>query len=312
MIARTDTGNLLVILPTQKYESKLQDFLRGNNFVTTTRDPTSTFQTAVKNTIKQSKTLIPRDGKWKYVNINPSAPYIKGLIKLHKPGYPIRPVVNWRNAPAYQLSKLFARKINNTAPLPNTFNVRNTTDLHQKLKTPEWPHISHLRPSLDITNLYSNIPVKETRTILPDTLKYHQTDPKTQQEPLTWYDVITRQNYFTHNHDIISQHVGPAMGAPSSGLIAELFLQHTESAHLARLSHKHRIIDYFRYVDDILLIFDPNHTDIQSILTDFNALHPNLYFTAEIGRDNPINSLYISIQKKKKKIASSIYDSTYA
>jgi hypothetical protein len=52
------------------------------------------------------------------------------------------------------------------------------------------------------------------------------------------------------------------MGAPSSGLIAELFLKDTENAHLPHLSHKQRIIDYFRYVDDILLIFDPNHTDI--------------------------------------------------
>jgi len=98
-----------------------------------------------------------------------------------------------------------------------------------------------------------------------------------------------RQNYFTHNHDIISQHDGLAMGAPSSGLIAELFLQHTENTLVAGLSHKHRIIDYFQYVDDILRIFDPNHTDIQTILTDFNALHPNLHFTT-----------YISQQKSKK------------
>jgi hypothetical protein len=136
--------------------------------------------------------------------------------------------------------------------------------------------------SLDIINLYSNIPVKETRTILADTLKYYQTDPQTQQELLMRYDVTTRQNYFAQNQDIISQHDGLAMGAPSSGLIAELFLQHTDNTHLAHLSHKHRIInyDYFRYVDVTLLIFDPNHTDIQTIIADFNAIHPTRLFTA--------------------------------
>ena len=151
--------------------------------------------------------------------------------------------------------------------------------------------------SLDITNIYSNVPVKETRTILTDKLKYHQSDPQTQQELLIWYDVITRQYYFTHNHDIISQHDSLTMGAPSSGLIAELFLQHTENTHLAHLSYKHRIIDYFRYVDDNLLTFDPNHTDIQTILTDCNTPHPNLHFTAEIENDNSMNYLDISIQK---------------
>jgi hypothetical protein len=181
------------------------------------------------------------------------------------------------------------------APLPDTFNVQNTMDLLQKLRdTPMTPHFT--LASLDIPNLYSNIPVKETITILTDTLKYHQTDPQTQQEHLMWYDAITKQNYFSHNHDVISQHDGLAMGAPSSGLIAELFLQHMENVHLARLSHKHGIIAYFRYVDDILLIFDPEVTDIQSILTHFNTLHQNLHFTVETERDNTINYLDISIQ----------------
>jgi hypothetical protein len=83
--------------------------------------------------------------------------------------------------------------------------------------------------SLDITNLYSNILVLETKIIIKDTLAYHQIDPQTQKELIMWYDIITRQNYFIHNHDILSQHDGLAIGAPSSGLIAEFFLQHTEN-----------------------------------------------------------------------------------
>jgi len=59
-------------------------------------------------------------------------------------------------------------------------------------------------------------------------------------------------------------------------LIAEIFLQHIEHIHLANLTHKHRIINYCRYVDDILVIFDSNHTSIHIILDEFNALHPKL------------------------------------
>jgi hypothetical protein len=40
--------------------------------------------------------LIPHDSKWRYTNMNSSAPTVKGLIKIHKPGHPIRLVVNWR------------------------------------------------------------------------------------------------------------------------------------------------------------------------------------------------------------------------
>jgi hypothetical protein len=71
------------------------------------------------------------------------------------------------------------------------------------------------------------------------------------------------------------------MGAPSSGIIAEILLTHAENLHLAHLAQKHNILNYFRYVDDILLIFDTNHTDIQVTLTDFNAKLPKLHLTAE-------------------------------
>ena len=87
------------------------------------------------------------------------------------------------------------------------------------------------------------------------------------------------------------------MGAPSPGLIAEMFLQHIEHLHMAHLTHRHRIINYCRYVDDILLIFNSNHTNIQVILDDFNTLHPKLNFTVEAERDHTINYLDISIHR---------------
>jgi hypothetical protein len=203
--------------------------------------------------------------------MQPSAPSVKGLIKIHKSDQPIRPVVNWRNTPAYKLSKLFTEKIHGIAPLPNAFNIKNTQDLIHKLHdTPLLPN--HSLASMDITNLYSNILVIETRAILTDILKHELVTPQQQQEILEWYDIIRGQNYFAHSKDIIFRYDGFAMGAPSSRLIAEIFLQHTEHTHLAHLTHKHRIINYCRYVDDILLIYDFTHTSIQMILEDFNLL----------------------------------------
>jgi hypothetical protein len=96
------------------------------------------------------------------------------------------------------------------------------------------------------------------------------------------------------------------MGAPSSGLIAEFFLQHTEHQHMARLSKK-QIINDFRYVDDILITFDPNHSDIQSILADFNTLHPNLQFTAEMEQNKTINYLDITIHRTPYNWKVAIY-----
>jgi hypothetical protein len=128
-----------------------------------------------------------------------------------------------------------------------------------------------------------------------------------QQELLHWYDVITKQYYFTTNNDIIIQHDGLAMGAPSSGLIDEIFLLHMEHLHLAHLTHRHRIINYWRYIDDILLTFDANHTNIQVIVHDFNAIHPKLQFTAERERDNTLNYLDKSIHRTPPGMKTAIY-----
>jgi hypothetical protein len=43
--------------------------------------------------------------------MNPTAPTIKGLIKIHKEHAPIRPIINWRNAPAYKVTKMLTRKL---------------------------------------------------------------------------------------------------------------------------------------------------------------------------------------------------------
>jgi len=60
-ITRANKGNSIVILPTNDYKIKIEKFISDNNFHTVTTGPTNTFQTRVRNTVKQSKTLIPKD-----------------------------------------------------------------------------------------------------------------------------------------------------------------------------------------------------------------------------------------------------------
>jgi len=302
MITRADKGNSLVIIPTTLYESKIDDFIQGNNFQISNTNPTKSFQSQVRKVINNSKTLIPPYSKWKHINMNPTAPSIKGQIKLHKPGHPIRPVVNWKGAPSYKLARLFTQKIKMMAPLPSTHNLGNTRDLIKKLEnTPILPQFA--LASLDITNLYTNIPIKGTREIIANTLRKNLTE----RELLSWYDTITKQNYFSSKNKTLIQQDGLAMGAPTSDIIAEFFLQNLEDAHLTHLSNKHKIVSYFRYVDDILIIYNANYTGIDNIQKDFNALHPNTKFTAETETNNKLNFLDVTIHRTPTNWKISIY-----
>jgi hypothetical protein len=79
------------------------------------------------------------------------------------------------------------------------------------------------------------------------------------------------------------------MAAPSFGILSEIFLQHAEHLHLPRLTQRHKLTNYFRYVDDIFLIYDSSYTDIQDILDDFNSIYPNPIF--KLKKKKPYSQL---------------------
>jgi len=148
--------------------------------------------------------------------------------------------------------------------------------------------------------MYANIPIKETKHILNSILTHNLVDQQTSTELLNWYEIITQQNYFTNDGEVYIQEDGLAMGAPSSSIISEIFLQNIEQSHLPAIAKNHGLTNYFRFVDDILIVYDTKHTNITSILEDFNSLHPNWHFTKEIEKDNKINYLDITIHRHQK------------
>ena len=121
-------------------------------------------------TQSESTNLIPKEKRWQFVNLNPSIPNIRGLIKIHKAEAPIRPIVNWENSPAYKVAKMLTNKLHTYAPLPYTYNIKNSQLIND---LQEIPYDLNLRlASLDITNMYTNIP---TSTLLATIKRYVKT-----------------------------------------------------------------------------------------------------------------------------------------
>jgi hypothetical protein len=71
------------------------------------------------------------------------------------------------------------------------------------------------------------------------------------------------------------------MGAPTSTIFSEIYLQYIEHMFIYDILIQNNIRGYFRYVDDILLIYDVELTDIHTVLNQFNTAAPNLTFTLE-------------------------------
>jgi hypothetical protein len=97
------------------------------------------------------------------------------------------------------------------------------------------------------------------------------------------------------------------MGAPTSALFSEIHLQKIEHTKILRILKKHNIYNYFRYVDDILLIYDISTTNITEVLNQFNGITTSLQFTIEHGQNKQINFLDITTHRQQYEFEFDIY-----
>ena len=97
------------------------------------------------------------------------------------------------------------------------------------------------------------------------------------------------------------------MGAPTSSILSEIHLQYLENTKIFDILKSQQLIGYFRYVDDILIIYKDNLIDIHETLTLFNNISPTLTFTMEKEVDNRISFPDINIYKADNNISFNIY-----
>jgi hypothetical protein len=62
------------------------------------------------------------------------------------------------------------------------------------------------------------------------------------------------------------------MGTPASAILAEVYIQYMEYKQLYPTLRKSELIGYLRYVNDILIIYNQNKTNIDETLREFNRV----------------------------------------
>jgi hypothetical protein len=65
------------------------------------------------------------------------------------------------------------------------------------------------------------------------------------------------------------------MGVPTSSIFSEFYLQQLESTKIYNLTNY--IEGYFRYLDDILIIYNESKTDIDYVIDCCNDIELNVY-----------------------------------
>jgi len=193
---KADKGSSLIIVYQNDYEQKVLDFITNSGAETVNSNITTKFQKDLRSTINSCKSLIDTDKKGRLINLNPETPPLRGLIKIHKEGTPIRPVVNFKNAPSYKLARMLTDILKTHIPMPNVYNVQNSTQLMNDIS--QIPFAPELKlASLDISNMYTNIPTKDLISIISSLCKNHSIEVTVTREIISITNLIIMQNHFS-------------------------------------------------------------------------------------------------------------------
>jgi hypothetical protein len=138
----------------QVYIQHIEEFINEYNYTLLQRNPTKQYQKTIMVTINKCNIHANKSNKYKFYNCNIEAPTLRGTIKIHKNPTKIRPIVNWKNPPAYLLATQISKFLTQYIQLPYTFNVFNTTQLMHELKSTTI-NLNSRMCSLDITNMYT-------------------------------------------------------------------------------------------------------------------------------------------------------------
>ena len=204
-----------------------------------------------------------------------------GMCKVHKTGYPLRPVISMINTPEYKLAKFLDNYIKPN--IPTSLSCNSTDSFLDNLKSFSlMPNMKVV--SFDVVSLYTNIPLLGTIQIIADSL-YDVNSFKTPPFPKESFIkllTIATQGIFMYKDNIYKQTDGVAMGSPLGPSLANFFLGFLEKRDIIDSIHAPSF--YNRYIDDICAIFT-NNDSIQPFLDFINNLHINLKFTIEYATD---------------------------
>jgi hypothetical protein len=122
-----------------------------------------------------------------------------------------------------------------------------------------------------------------------------QNDPEdiktNQKEIINILKAVMEQNYSQFDQQYYRQTEQIAMGTPTSAILAEAYIQYVKQKQLYPILMKYQIIGYFRYVDNILIFYNQNKTNINETLVEFNKQSTNIKFIIEKEQHNTINFL---------------------
>jgi hypothetical protein len=239
----------------------------------------------------------------------PSLPSMYLLIKVHKQGFPGRPVVSQVNDPTYNICKQLTDILNPIEQAGESY-IRDSYHLKELLKEVTIDEQSKLI-SFDVKALYPSIPVKQALQIIENELKIDTELPqrtKWKIEDIMSLLSLSLETYFkTLDGRIFKQTEGTPIGKSISGPIAGIYMNYFERNFVYNSKFSTRIRFWKRMKDDVFLIWDGTDRELDIFVNYLNGREKRIQFTIEREEEGKLPFLDMLIMRDDNKLTTKVY-----
>ena len=300
IVRRGDKSSIFVIMNRPEYNNKLDTILGDESkFMKLESDPTDKLKKRISQ-LNASANQAQEELKFPKVEGDFRPGYCYGTVKTHKHNNPLRPIIAQMSSPTYRTAKFLNEII--TPFIPVSYSLNSPSEFIDILSstTPGYDIAS-----LDVENLFTNVPVEETIQIILD--RIYRSD----QEPLKVPESILQEQlractmespFYSHRGEIFRQVNGVSMGSPLGVLFAEAYMAEVERRVMEKIP-KPRI--YCRFRDDICTAVDEeNELERLALELEKNSV---LKFTIERTVNRVLPYLDVRVEQADDSYNTQVY-----
>jgi hypothetical protein len=165
-------------------------------------------------------------------------------------------------------------------------HIRNSEAFVQKLQSIKLQETDIL-VSFDVVSLFTKVSLNDTIQLL---------SAKFNKQTVDLFRHILTTTYFLYDGSFYYQKDGVAMCSPLAPVIANFYVEHfKQKAISAEIKKPAR---WYRYVNDIFVVWSHGKDDLQDFLQHLNNTHKSNEFTMEIEQGRTLPFLHVLVSRR--------------
>ena len=158
--------------------------------------------------------------------------------------------------------------------------------------------------TIDVVGLYPNIPHEEGLIEIRKALNTRKDKTISTESLIELAECVLKSNIFEHDKSVFKQLRGTTIVTKMVPPYAIIFMDSLEEDILS--NNLLKSLTWWRYVDDIFMMWEHGEEELQKFLETLNYYHPSIKFTAEYFRAK-INFLDVTLIKKVNQFVTDLY-----